>query len=294
MARVPSIPAWSVALAAWLVAAPAWGFCRSTTCDPRKADCPRDEEGCKLTGLPLAWRTGCPGLSLSPRGTRNVDAAEVERVLSASMASWSALSCGEPGAASFAWARLAPSSCGVGYRRELPNANVLLFRDDAWPHPGAENTLAFTTVTYDVATGEILDSDTEVNAAQNPLTTGDVGVKFDLQSILTHELGHALGLSHSADPTATMYATYDRGATSLRTLTPDDVDAVCEAYPPDRGAPCLPTPANGFSADCTESAPPDDGGGCALGHGSPTPPACVACLALLLVASRGRRRGRHA
>lgn len=284
--------AFALTLAASLaLGAQASAFCRSTTCDSRKTDCPRDDEGCKLTGSPLAWRSACPGLSLHPAGTRNIDAADVERVLSASMGAWSALSC-DAGAANFAWSRLASSSCGVGYRRTLPNANVILFRDDAWPHQGAENTLGFTTVTYDVESGEILDSDTEINTAQNPITTADVGVKYDLESILTHELGHALGLAHSADPNATMYATYDQGTVALRTLSPDDVDAVCAAYPPTRGGACATSPSNGFSADCSESEPSSDGGGCAVASGRGT--AGLGGLALLLVALRGRRSSRHA
>ncbi len=291
---MPSRPlALATLVALSCVGGEAAAYCRSTTCDPRKTDCPRDEEGCKLTGQPLAWRSSCPGLSLHPSGTRNLDAAEVERVLAASMGAWSALRCEGDETASFAWARLAPSSCPVGYRRGLPNANVIMFRDDAWPHQGAENTLGFTTVTYDVETGEILDSDTELNTAQNPVTTGDLGVKYDLESILTHELGHALGLSHSADPNATMYATYDRGTTDLRTLSPDDVDAVCVAYPATREAVCSTSPVNGFSPDCAESpAPSDDGGGCNVASTQGRPAALA--VALLVLALRGRRWGRHA
>ena len=39
----------------------AHAFCRTTTCDPNKAseDCQFDDEGCLMTGEPLAWRSNC-------------------------------------------------------------------------------------------------------------------------------------------------------------------------------------------------------------------------------------------
>jgi hypothetical protein len=46
--------------------------------------------------------------------------------------------------------------------------------------------------------------------------------QYDFQTIVTHELGHALGLGHSADPTSTMYASLATGA-ARRTLTAEDL-----------------------------------------------------------------------
>jgi hypothetical protein len=52
----------------------------------------------------------------------------------------------------------------------------------------------------------------------------------DLLGVLTHEIGHALGLSHSLDPEATMYAEYDDGETWMRTLETDDVQGLWVLY----------------------------------------------------------------
>ncbi len=51
----------------------------------------------------------------------------------------------------------------------------------------------------------------------------------DLQSVLTHQIGHALGLAHSHEPTATMYF-WGTGRAG-RTLTDDDVRGLRFVYP---------------------------------------------------------------
>jgi hypothetical protein len=54
--------------------------------------------------------------------------------------------------------------------------------------------------------------------------------QYDFQTTVTHELGHALGLGESADPTSAMYGTLAPG-TAIRTLTTADLN-----IPYDEGA----------------------------------------------------------
>ncbi len=70
----------------------------------------------------------------------------------------------------------------------------------------------------------------------------------DLQGVLTHELGHALGLYHSAIPAATMYYVVSRGRTNNRTLSADDIAGLCYLYP----AASVPCETN---ADCPAFSP---------------------------------------
>jgi hypothetical protein len=99
-----------------------------------------------------------------------------------------------------------------------------------WPYDDPVNTLALTTVTYGIDDARIYEIYTEVNSAQHELTTAEPppanGAGFDLQSILTHEAGHFLGIAHATDTNAIMYAYYQPGAINL---TADDIDAICTA-----------------------------------------------------------------
>lgn len=186
------------------------------------------------------------GFSLQEVGSANLDRADIERAFDAALLAWSVVSCGG-GAPSFAYGRQSDVLCGVGFDRDGANANTVVFRDNGWPYKGSQNTLGYTTVTFVPATGEILGADIEINTAQNIITAGDSNVRYDLQSILTHELGHALGLSHSPEPDATMRTSYDEGSTDMRTLANDDRDALCFVYPPERSAICDLTPMGGFT-----------------------------------------------
>ena len=201
----------------------AHAWCRSTTCSD--ADCPRDADNCKTTGHPLFWPTSCIGFSIQKDGTANLPMSEARRVIVDSFVTWSDLACRGGGQADIGFGELHDATCHVAqYNPSGPNANVVMFQDDKWTYTDVSDTLAKTTVSYDTSTGEIWDADIELNYAYNELTVGDDHVVYDLQSILTHEIGHFIGLDHSLDDEATMNADYMIGtissARSRRTTSP--------------------------------------------------------------------------
>ncbi len=260
--RRPLVLAFVAALSASLLSAPeAAAFCRSTTCSD---NCARDLDDCKIEGAKLEWKTQCVSFSVQQDGSEHIDLEVIRDVVTKSFVEWSDRECPEGGIATMAFTAEADAACHAAeYNEDGPNANIVLFQDYRWSYTSEDNTLAKTTVTYDTETGEILDADIEMNHAYNELTTSDDDVAYDLQSILTHEIGHFVGLDHTLDFIATMNAGYQEGTTELRTLEDDDIAGLCAAYPPGRDVKCNPTPKGGFSGECAVAAAEDDGG-CSL------------------------------
>ena len=271
----------------------AQAYCRMTSCPetkgPGQACEPRGEDDC---GTPLSWERECVGFSLQRDASSAVPLSKARDVLAKAFNTWVRASCGGAESPSIGVQDIGPADCDeVEYSTDKANANVIVFRDEAWPHDD-DSVLALTTVTYSLSSGEIYDADMEVNTADHRFTTDDASPDIDLLSVATHEAGHFLGLAHSPDETSTMFAAYTPGTLGQRSLAPDDVQAICAAYPPGDGAhgACDPTPRHGFSPLCAadqkeassgeggsggsggEDGDPDDGG-----SGGSKSPAALAC-----------------
>lgn len=199
---------------------------------------------------------------------------------------WSAADCGGQPPSIAVRSTPRPASCDrPEHNRDHANANVWMFANDGWSY--ASNALAVTTVTFDADDGAILDTDVELNAAEMELTLGDAGVRYDLESIVQHESGHFLGISHSDVREATMYQRILKGTTDKRELHADDLDAVCAAYPPERTRrACDFRPENGWSARCAPDA------GCSAVRAPLDSGAAALAAAWLLALAIARTRGR--
>ena len=96
---------------------------------------------------------------------------------------------------------------------------------------GTAGLVAITPVDFDPRSGQILDADIVFNAKNYKFSTDLTGGTFDIQSIATHEVGHFIGLDHSAVIGATMNPFASTQDTRLRTLEQDDIAGASAIYP---------------------------------------------------------------
>jgi MYXO-CTERM domain-containing protein len=228
---------WLSFAIAFFAAADAHAFCRKTTVDPDPGFTPSPTQPCWTQGLPLFWKDMPVSYSVNEAASSQVSLPVTEDTMALAFAQWSGAMCTPD----------AKTRLEVHFAGPTPNrldatdkTNTVMFDDTNWPHGNAGTTIALTTVTFDTKTGEMLDADLELNTANFKLSTTDTVPTggYDFRSIVTHESGHFLGLAHSIDSTATMFASYTPGTKSLRTLAPDDVDGICAIYPPSTGCSC--------------------------------------------------------
>lgn len=296
MPRLHRLSASATVIAALLAGGDAAAFCRTSVCSVEggtvhgKTCTPAEPDDC---GVPLQWRRPCVSFSLQEQGARDVSMKEARAVVLDAFSTWTNADCGEstPSIEVFDFGEV---TCDrVEYNQRAGNANIVVFRSLAWPHfseegEGSADTIALTTVTYDVEKGDLFDADIEVNEAENRFTTSDTEVDVDLRSVMTHEVGHFLGLAHSADLEATMFSVYDNGSVALRDLAADDLAGICATPTRPIARPRAPATASPATA-LARLRRPATRGRCALAPG-PAPDgggAAPALIALGIAASTG-------
>ncbi|MBA2663269.1 MAG: matrixin family metalloprotease [Bradymonadaceae bacterium] len=171
--------------------------------------------------------------------------AEVVAALSASIEAWNDVACSYA-ALHYAGRRERLDTIGEG--------EISVFFADAslwssWPKPPIASAHLGTHIALN---GETFDWQSSPQPYYK-FHERDAGLKsrIDLQSALTHELGHVLGLEHTLDDnTATMVASYLRDGGQSR-LAADDKFGLCHLYP---STPSID--------ECQRDAQCGDGGRC--------------------------------
>jgi hypothetical protein len=246
----------------WARSECALAFCRTTNCACSSSPstcaeaCPLGADGCPAKGEPLAWSGRCVGYSLDVAGTDTLTPEQWTTAIQQAFETWASADCGGGNPPSLDLLPLRDLPCkALAYDPHGPNANVVYFQDKDWSEGDAiDGTLALTTIDFSSGSTDIGNANIALNSSTNRFTVGDQDVHVDLVSVVTHEVGHFLGIAHSTDPVAVMYPFYSVGAVR-RSLSADDAAAVCAIYPPNRAVgACDPTPPGGLNGCDDETA----------------------------------------
>jgi hypothetical protein len=259
--------------------------------------------------ISIWWPTRTIRWGIRSPGARALSFGTAKALVEGAFLAWEAVDCSDM---RFDGAGLVPEST------TLDELNQVVFVGRGWSAAGRDpNALALTTMTFNSFTGEIARGVLEVNELDpaDPESTGfpftdypatgcPMNDTFDLGAVLTHEVGHFLGLAHTdltesaPEVRPTMTARVAPCDATFRSLETDDVDGLCALYP--FGAPaaqCAPLPEQ--DAPYVRSLP----FGCAAGEvgggfehvlARLGPLACLVALGLAREMHRRRRRGSSA
>ncbi|MCP4867793.1 MAG: matrixin family metalloprotease [Proteobacteria bacterium] len=151
---------------------------------------------------------------------------------------------GEPGCSGLTPSRASDTSGDPMYG----NSNLTVgFYQNNWPYSLGSGVLAVTYPSWngscDLTSATITMNEQHHNWSSN-------GSANDAQSVMTHEVGHYVGLDHNASTSSSIYWSYS-GGTTERTLYCDDTAAMCTLYP-SSGTACGP-PANSDYCPCGQT-----------------------------------------
>ncbi len=211
--------------------------------------------GMKATFISIHWNTRRVAWAIQAPGSLTVDPETAKDLIQSSFRAWSEPRCTD---LSFEFRGV------VGLEVPLESLSQVRFIHENWQSDGDitrdARAVALTTMHYEAATGIIRYGVIEVNEI-DPATPRADGFTFadaaiscpdtaamDLRAVLTHEVGHFIGLAHTdkvlddhdqpltLDRQPTMTASVLPCDIWFRTLEVDDLEGLCTIYPEGRSA----------------------------------------------------------
>ena len=171
--------------------------------------------------------------------------AEALQIITDSFEEW-----GEPGCSSFTTSQASDTTSDPMWG----SGNLAVgFYQWGWPASLGSGVLAVTFPSWNYDCG-LTSASIAMNEQDHNWVAGDWG--NDAQSVMTHEVGHYVGLDHSSYWDSTMTSSYS-GGTGDRTLSCDDTEAACALYP--SGGTACGAPAGSDYCPCGQTC---QGGWC--------------------------------
>ena len=215
----------------------AHAFCRQNACrdNPETGHiCERDEAGCIIEGVTLYYSSPCLSFGVARGAGQALEFSddEFEAIVMEAFGAWKTADCGEGRGPGFEVRSVGVVEADGNFFCESEvGANLSVWTSVSnWTYK--RDALGYTSSMYAIDSGEVFDADVELNLHKVRQEFPKERWRQVLLSIVTHEAGHFLGIGHSTEPRAVMAASYSDFDLLNRTLTDDDVQAICSIYPP--------------------------------------------------------------
>lgn len=167
-----------------------------------------------IDGKPLSWPAPNLSWNLHASGSADIEDGSHEVAIAKAFDSWQSV-----GGSQISFSRGADTASGPG-----GSNHVVMFDEsnETGYFPPLSGIVAITPIIYDTGSGNILDADVIFNGRDYQWSTDGAAGTFDVQDVLTHEVGHFIGLDHSPHLSGSMWPYVSQTQWLHRSLSLDD------------------------------------------------------------------------